>query len=552
MVFWGVEVRPGKPYGLNLDSSRGRLRISQATLGDGKSGSKSTVRCSVGNSSPVSLCTLLPNVSETCHLELEFDEDKEVIFSVLGPRSIHLTGYYPGHVRHLDGDDTESYGEDIAESDNSDSYTGGSEDEYESDFIDDDDVEVYTDFPVHKSSVVIEEIEDDDKSCDRTRKLRRLKKKHEASNVENAEAVSKQLVVRKNGPSKEESEDEDGFPTGFTANIRSSKKKIDDDNTSKTDGISHDTVSDKKSNTDDIDTVFACKANGNHDSTIAAESTHVYNEKPKKKKKKDNKPSKGSENDDKQNKQNESAKVEEKSENADISILEIQEHAKESQNGAKDTYNDGVNAPVTSGDPDTCKMSKKKNKKKRAREEGISDGKVPCENKIDTDKLPQDDKMPIDKKNKPKKSKKKNCDSDINHETSEKEKNDVMDGVDGSQHGSHSIKTRTFTNGLIVEEVHMGQPEGRKASPGKKVSVRYIGKLKNGTIFDSNIGQRPFKFRLGIGEVIKGWDIGVSGMRVGDKRRLTIPPSFGYGAKGAGKIPPNSWLVFDVELVDVQ
>ncbi|KAJ6339293.1 hypothetical protein OIU77_007288 [Salix suchowensis] len=100
----------------------------------------------------------------------------------------------------------------------------------------------------------------------------------------------------------------------------------------------------------------------------------------------------------------------------------------------------------------------------------------------------------------------------------------------------------------------MGKPDGKRASPGSQVSVRYIGKLKkNDKIFDSNVGRAPFKFRLGVGQVIKGWDVGVNGMRVGDKRRFTIPPSMGYGERGAGgKIPPNSWLVFDVELVNVR
>ncbi|CAA0396451.1 Peptidyl-prolyl cis-trans isomerase FKBP53 [Arabidopsis thaliana] len=119
---------------------------------------------------------------------------------------------------------------------------------------------------------------------------------------------------------------------------------------------------------------------------------------------------------------------------------------------------------------------------------------------------------------------------------------------------SKSSQVRTYPNGLIVEELSMGKPNGKRADPGKTVSVRYIGKLqKNGKIFDSNIGKSPFKFRLGIGSVIKGWDVGVNGMRVGDKRKLTIPPSMGYGAKGAGgQIPPNAWLTFDVELINVQ
>ncbi|KAJ1440095.1 FKBP-type peptidyl-prolyl cis-trans isomerase domain [Sesbania bispinosa] len=73
----------------------------------------------------------------------------------------------------------------------------------------------------------------------------------------------------------------------------------------------------------------------------------------------------------------------------------------------------------------------------------------------------------------------------------------------------------------------MGKPDGKRAAPGKKVSVKYIGKLKkDGKLFDSNVGRIPFKFRLG--QVIKGWEVGVNGMRVGDKRRITIPPSMGY------------------------
>ncbi|CAN1267234.1 Peptidyl-prolyl cis-trans isomerase FKBP53 [Linum perenne] len=123
-----------------------------------------------------------------------------------------------------------------------------------------------------------------------------------------------------------------------------------------------------------------------------------------------------------------------------------------------------------------------------------------------------------------------------------------------SNEKSKPSKVRTFSNGLVIEELAMGKPDGKRASPGNQVSVHYIGKLqKGGNVFDSNVGKDPFKFRLGVGQVIKGWDVGVSGMRVGDKRRITIPPAMGYGEQGAGsKIPPNSWLVFDVELVNVR
>ncbi|KAG2490536.1 hypothetical protein HYH03_010930 [Edaphochlamys debaryana] len=117
--------------------------------------------------------------------------------------------------------------------------------------------------------------------------------------------------------------------------------------------------------------------------------------------------------------------------------------------------------------------------------------------------------------------------------------------------GKKSI--RTHPNGFTVEDVALGPPHAKLAKPGNKVGVRYTGRLKsNGKVFDKSTG-KPFQFRLGVGEVIKGWDLGVEGMRVGDKRRLTIPPQLAYGTSGVkGTIPPNATLEFDVELVDVK
>lgn len=95
---------------------------------------------------------------------------------------------------------------------------------------------------------------------------------------------------------------------------------------------------------------------------------------------------------------------------------------------------------------------------------------------------------------------------------------------------------------------------GREAQTGDTVHVQYTGTLMNGKKFDSSYdhGGEPFKVTLGQGEVIKGWDEGVPGMRVGGKRRLKIPPDLGYGENGSGAdIPPNAGLIFDIELVSI-
>ncbi|MAV71081.1 MAG: peptidylprolyl isomerase [Candidatus Marinimicrobia bacterium] len=107
-------------------------------------------------------------------------------------------------------------------------------------------------------------------------------------------------------------------------------------------------------------------------------------------------------------------------------------------------------------------------------------------------------------------------------------------------------------NKLIIEEELLG--EGKEAKEYNKVTVHYTGSLEDGKVFDSSLnkGREPFSFTLGTGSVIKGWDEGLKGMKVGGKRKLTIPPDMGYGENGAGNvIPPNAILIFDVELLKV-
>jgi FKBP-type peptidyl-prolyl cis-trans isomerase len=113
-------------------------------------------------------------------------------------------------------------------------------------------------------------------------------------------------------------------------------------------------------------------------------------------------------------------------------------------------------------------------------------------------------------------------------------------------------QSNTTPSGLEYLDVVVGT--GAVANAGQQVSVHYTGWLADGSSFDSSVSRgQPFAFALGRGQVIKGWDEGVSGMRIGGKRRLIIPAALGYGARGApGAIPPNATLIFDVELLGVR
>ena len=110
----------------------------------------------------------------------------------------------------------------------------------------------------------------------------------------------------------------------------------------------------------------------------------------------------------------------------------------------------------------------------------------------------------------------------------------------------------TTASGLVIEDIEVGT--GAEAVAGKNVQVHYTGWLTDGRKFDSSKDRNdPFQFPLGQGHVIKGWDEGVQGMKIGGARKLTIPAHLGYGARGAGGvIPPNATLVFEVELLDLQ
>ncbi len=115
-----------------------------------------------------------------------------------------------------------------------------------------------------------------------------------------------------------------------------------------------------------------------------------------------------------------------------------------------------------------------------------------------------------------------------------------------------AMEKKSLPSGLSYEDIKEGT--GEQARSGQQVTVHYTGYLTSGKKFDSSVDRnKPYTFTLGTGQVIKGWDEGVAGMKVGGKRKLIVPPDLGYGSRGTGGvIPPNAELVFDVELLEVK
>ena len=118
--------------------------------------------------------------------------------------------------------------------------------------------------------------------------------------------------------------------------------------------------------------------------------------------------------------------------------------------------------------------------------------------------------------------------------------------------GKGSESVQHTESGLQILDLEIG--DGAEVQAGDVASMHYTGWLEDGTKFDSSLDRgRPFEFTLGVGNVIKGWDEGVVGMKINGKRRLTIPPEVGYGSRGAGDaVPPNATLIFEVELLAIK
>ncbi|CAK7337093.1 unnamed protein product [Dovyalis caffra] len=398
--------------------------------------------------------------------------------------------------------------QDIADTESDESSEYDYDDEFDDDdfIIDDNDLHMHSPSPVPNSGVVIEEITEDDKPTKENAKSKRLKKKNnQSSDREDQNNSQRQIVLKRDTCiSVLESEDEDGFPISSSA-----KSKV--------------TVQEPQA-----------ELNGQKDEETTRET---------------NKKIAREDNDDATGKKRKVKSVDQDGQPES----KTKKKKKQRERGTEEKTNE-------MDDKEEINIaSRDEIKPEEVKEQDATNGNKHDQRGLDTDadSMPGEDSS--DKKKK-KKKKKKNKTQDSGATTKDQaisavggEAKSSLESEDNQSTGKSS-QVRTFPNGLVIEELAMGKPDGKRASPGSQVSMHYIGKLKkNGKIFDSNVGRAPFKFRLGVGQVIKGWDVGVNGMRVGDKRRLTIPPSMGYGDRGAGgKIPPNSWLVFDVELANVR
>ncbi|XP_017244154.1 peptidyl-prolyl cis-trans isomerase FKBP43 isoform X1 [Daucus carota subsp. sativus] len=703
MAFWGIEVKPGKPFALKFDDGlRRRLHISQATLAIGSSKQTSLVQCNVGDKSPVLLCALLPDKSESLQLNLEFDEDEEVLFSVVGPRGVHLTGFYTSGGRSFNDDGSESYGEDIANSENEESGQQSDEDEYEDSFIDDDEnLEVLPHCTLPTDGAV-----DDDIDMNKTNNKKKLKKRSMVvESDDDDEFISWQQNTGKCIRSVLKSDSEDSVPIlSLCKNKKAEKNTVSESNICG-DPVKNDdpkrTTPKKKSKGADSEGKAVDAANNNNEGDEAKQSeaktnsisvaqdpivTNEILDDPSMNKTTPKKKSKGAASEGKavdaanNNNEGDEAKQSEAKTNSisvaqdpivtneilddpsmnktvskkkgkvvsqEVKILEVDavqysdpgDKVKESEaatNSIVVSQDPGVSNEID-GYPDIDNIISNLLPKpelevesgatpKKKRKERSKDEKIPEANTDNhTQSFPEKKCMKADKgadnvdqdlhmgnehnqsetgfaadtllptveegSERPKKKRKKlqdkqtstkndldvpgrKADENTSEKAEKKKKNKSKSKVQKNDENmtvslngekenpinevqeknviSGSSNVRTLSNGLVIEDLESNKSDGREALQGKKLKVQYTAKLKeSGEMIDSNCNA-PVKFRLGDTNIMEGWNIGLEGMRAGDKRRLVVPPSLGNWSSGSEEnVPPESWVIYDVEVLRV-
>ncbi|KOM51339.1 hypothetical protein LR48_Vigan08g216600 [Vigna angularis] len=661
MAFWGVEVKPGKPFTHKYEDSKGRLHISMATLGLGTATAKSTLQCNVGNRSPVYLCSLYPGNAESLQLNLELEEVDQVLFSVIGPRSIHLCGYYLATARNANLiDDSESYGEDIADTETERS------DYSDEDGYDDKEASHDNGPKIRKGSLrrlrkMYQSVESDDDGCGGEKIIVNDRIHDQVQETDNEDSLpissiyknkasgrvlDKEMdvsVVRGAGDASNKNE-EDGGNNIFETNLeaghvlvdsqtyreavpskhlvdpctsldvgdvkspKKKKKKKEKEAKSSCNGrsIKLDNVINELKMEEMTQVIVAGGKQEQHVDDKETETTdkmlpssqvdHGLGEKPKKKKKERSKEGMVSIATDGYHNslvnlplRNEQHSVNEAQTLQRMQILRLASNQKGRKMPEKKfltmtKVEKWLNLSICrleatlvwAKEVHSCnaaEMDPKKNRAKRKKKEqvnksdyGYNEEIFQEDNKANRDaagsqnaihnffeEKEQHQKLTNEKmvdngaydlpdgnqsENRKAKKRKKMSKSQGNGEVVNSNitvyversgETEMMEEDRSKGEDAKHSNVRTLKNGLVIQEQEKGKKDGKIAASGKKISIYYTGKLKeNGAVFESNAGQTPFKFRLGKGEVIEGWDVGLEGMQVGEKRRLVIPPTLTF------------------------
>ncbi|XP_019233076.1 PREDICTED: peptidyl-prolyl cis-trans isomerase FKBP43-like [Nicotiana attenuata] len=451
MAFWGAFIEPGKPYTLKLhNNNKRRVRISQATLGE-RSGlwkSRSIVRCAIGSQPPISICSLCKEI-HCCQLDLEFEEFDDVVFSVVGPRGVHLAGYYLSSretTSKSTGTDelgVDLYGEDISNA------------------VCERNIEVTASKPALLET--------------------------QSGADDNDDAGKIELLVPV-----------EGRGTSFN-NIATDC------------GLKEDTPKAMNKGNCPLAIIPCQKPIIGKDSNRSPQPVNEVSHSRDRKKRK-------TENQENRCDSNISSfswrwKIE-----AHLQLLRRSIRVPCHQILA---LSDGMTLPRASNkspEPVTemCHSQDRTKEKKRKIENQ--------ENRYDSNILSQ---------------------LEMENRSSLANPKEITESCKAPQ-------ILTLSNGVTFEVLVKGKQDGKVASTGKQVKIYFIAKLRGtGCVVGSNIGEAPHRFRLGDKNMVKGLNIGIEGMHVGEKRRLTVPPSLGFGKKARPPVPADSWLQYDIELVDI-
>ncbi|XP_062198871.1 peptidyl-prolyl cis-trans isomerase FKBP53-like [Phragmites australis] len=521
----GVEVKPGEPY-IHQPSRGRRLKITQAMLGNHVDVGCSMLQCNVGDKEPVRLCTLNPMDALMCHLKLEYEESENVVFSVFGNSSVHLSGYYihshigdHGHysekltsktasptdlMRKHQGDEADGKNDASLRKPN----TGEGED-----------------FKIMESNAVHIGPTLGDEMTQKGNVLQPAVHEQNALQTEGKHDVEKHIIGQM-------MISDEGYLFNDATDLQGVEKQneLDLPSPAKNCGSVHTEKGPISSLSGDHHGYYSEKITSNNASPICFKRKHQGDETDGKNYDSLNEPiliEDGDDDDDEHLPIRVAYLKRRAAENRRKCKMPRKEHVLSDQNSAMGQVNDKKYSKViVSNAVHIVPTQDHKNHKGNV---------VQCSAGAANQRTGQTG-SPI------------MAEGFLFAGATELQNEDAEHC--GSVHtGKGPIRKITLDSGLIIDDLNVGSANGVVASNGSEVTVKYVGTLLDGQIIDP---MDVYKFKLGAGHVILGWDLGIPGMSVGGKRRLTIPPALGYGNKAQENIPSHSWLVYEVELMEVE